>query len=284
MYTYYMTTRTVRELFQSHPTIEGAGVRLHRVFAQPEIPKFDPFLLLDDFSSPHPEDYVKGFPRHPHRGIETVTYLRSGEVEHQDSLGNKGVIRAGDVQWMTAGSGIIHQEMPQKREEPLEGMQLWVNLPRDKKMVAPRYRGLERKDIPTVEHEYCRVTIIAGAWNGVQGPADHLYVDVRYFDVAIEADGVFTYELPPHYTAFVYVYAGAVRIGDDEVLEAQYAALTNDGERIELRAVGNEASCIVVAGEPLGEPVAWGGPIVMNTQEELEQAFKEINSGTFIRE
>lgn len=278
-----MTPRTIRELFRSQPTIEGAGVHLHRVFAQPEVPKFDPFLLLDDFGSQHPEDYLKGFPWHPHRGIETITYMKSGEVEHQDSLGNKGVIREGDVQWMTAGSGIIHQEMPQLSAKTLKGLQLWVNLPREKKMVAPRYRGLVEADIPTTERDNCLVKIIAGTWNGVAGPASHLHVDVRYFDVTIRAGGTFTYELPSEYTAFVYVYDGVVRIGADEVVEAHYAALMNNGDHIKLTTERREAWCIVVAGEPIGEPVAWGGPIVMNTQEELEQAFQAIERGDFIQ-
>ena len=280
---YYMTPRTIRELFRSQPTIEGAGVHLARVFAQPEVPKFDPFLLLDDFGSHNPDDYLKGFPWHPHRGIETITYMKSGKVEHQDSLGNKGVIRAGDVQWMMAGSGIIHQEMPQRSEDTLQGLQLWVNLPREKKMVAPRYRGLGKHDIPTTEHDNCIVKVIAETWNGVEGPASHLYLDVRYFDVTIREGGAFTYELPSEYTAFVYVYEGAVHIGADEVVEAQYAALMNNGNHIKLTTQGRTARCIVVAGEPIDEPVAWGGPIVMNTQEELEQAFQSIEHGDFIQ-
>ena len=277
-----MKTRSVQELFRSHPTIEGAGVHLQRVFAQPEVPKFDPFLLLDDFGSHNPDDYLKGFPWHPHRGIETVTYMKSGEVEHQDSLGNKGVIREGDVQWMTAGSGIIHQEMPQPAKETLKGLQLWVNLPKEKKMTAPRYRGLEKQDIPVTEKDGCIVKIIAGEWSGVQGPASHLHVDVRYFDVEIGKGSTFTYELPSEHTAFVYVYEGTVHIGKDEVIEEHYAALTKDGNCIELTS-DNGAHCIVVAGEPIGEPVAWGGPIVMNTEAELQQAFWEFQNNEFLR-
>lgn len=274
--------RSIQELFRSHPTVEGAGVRLERVFAQVEVPKFDPFLLLDDFGSHNPGDYLKGFPWHPHRGIETVTYMKSGEVEHQDSLGNRGVIREGDVQWMTAGSGIIHQEMPQIAKDALKGLQLWVNLPKAKKMTKPCYRGLEKKDIPVSKKDGCIVKIIAGEWNNTKGPASRLHVDVRYFDVEIETGAKFTYELPPQYTAFVYVYHGAVKIGKDEVVEDHYAALTKDGNFIELTSETG-AQCIVVAGEPIGEPVAWGGPIVMNTEAELRQAFWEFQNNEFLR-
>lgn len=278
-----MNSRKVKELFKSHPVIEGAGVHLNRVFAQPEVPQFDPFLLLDDFGSSKPDDYIKGFPWHPHRGIETVTYMKSGEVEHQDSLGNKGVIKAGDVQWMTAGSGIVHQEMPQVSETSLKGLQLWVNLPKSKKMTPPAYRGLEKKDIPTTEKDNCTVSIIAGEWNGVEGPVAHLNVDVRYFDVGMKKDAIFSYNVPDHFTVFVYVYEGSVKIGDDEIVEQEYAALTNDGEHIELTAISDDTKCIVVAGEPIGEPIAWGGPIVMNTDKEVQQAFWEYQNNEFIK-
>lgn len=278
-----MAIRKIKELFKARQTMEGAGVRLNRVFSQPEVPKFDPFLLLDDFGSSNPDDYMQGFPWHPHRGIETITYMKSGEVEHQDSLGNKGIIKKGDVQWMTAGSGIVHQEMPQYAKKALQGLQLWVNLPKEKKMTEPRYRGLEERDIPVSEKDDCRVKIIAGQWNGVNGPADHLHVDVRYFDVEIKDHGIFTYELPSHYTAFVYVYTGAVTIGNDYVVEQQYAALTQEGERVEIVSMSEKAQCIVVAGEPIGEPVAWGGPIVMNTEEELQRAFWEYQNNEFIK-
>jgi hypothetical protein len=278
-----MKTRKIKELFESHTVLEGAGVRLNRVFAQPEVPKFDPFLLLDDFGSDNPDDYMKGFPWHPHRGIETVTYMKSGKVEHQDSLGNKGVIRAGDVQWMTAGSGIVHQEMPQPTETTLKGLQLWINLPKENKMSQPRYRGLEKKDIPETNKENCSVKIIAGEWNGVQGPAQHLHVDVRYFDIALAEGGVFFYSIPKHFTVFVYVYEGSVLIGNDAIVDSQYAALTNEGNSLELRSKEGRAQCILVAGEPIGEPIAWGGPIVMNTDAEVQQAFWEFQNNEFIK-
>lgn len=278
-----MKKRIVREVFKSQPVMEGAGVRLHRVFLAPQVPKFDPFLLFDDFGSSNPEDYIQGFPWHPHRGIETVTYMKSGEVEHQDSLGNKGVIKEGDVQWMTAGSGIVHQEMPQSSKRALRGLQLWVNLPKAEKMTAPRYRGLEKKDIPETEKDGCLVKIIAGEWNGVAGPAQHLQVDVRYFDVEIQKGKTFTYNVLEHFTVFVYVYEGEVEMGEDTVVESHYAALTSGGDVIEIRAKDESAKCIVVAGEPIGEPVAWGGPIVMNTNAEVQQAFWEYQNNEFIK-
>lgn len=283
-YTHAVNTRTVKELFKSKEVMEGAGVRLHRVFSQPEVPKFDPFLLLDDFGSENPDDYLKGFPWHPHRGIETVTYMKRGEVEHQDSLGNKGTIRAGDVQWMTAGSGIIHQEMPQFSEEPLQGLQLWVNLPRDQKMSTPRYRGITKDEIPLVEKEIGSVKVIAGLYDDVMGPTDNLSVDVRYLDVSLKEGAEFSYILPAHFTAFIYVYSGSVQIGGDAVVREEYAALTNDGEKVACTSIEGRAQFIFVAGEPVGEPVAWGGPIVMNTEAELHQAFTEIHNGTFIKE
>jgi redox-sensitive bicupin YhaK (pirin superfamily) len=278
-----MKNRTIKKLFKTHPTIEGAGVHLNRVFAQPEVPQFDPFLLLDDFGSENPEDYIKGFPWHPHRGIETVTFMKSGEVEHQDSLGNKGVIKAGDVQWMTAGSGIVHQEMPQLSDTDLKGLQLWVNLPKDKKMTKPTYRGLEDKDIPKTEKDNCAVSVIAGEWNGVKGPADRLNVDVRYFDVQMQKDAVFTYDVPSHFTVFVYVYEGSILFGNEEVIEKEYAALTNEGEALDFKANKDGTKCIVVAGEPIGEEIAWGGPIVMNTDAEVQQAFWEYQNNEFIK-
>jgi redox-sensitive bicupin YhaK (pirin superfamily) len=277
-----MTKRTIKELFKSRPTIEGAGVHLHRVFSQPEIPKFDPFLLLDDFSSHNPDYYIKGFPWHPHRGIETVTYIKSGKVEHQDSLGNKGVIGAGDIQWMTAGGGIIHQEMPQDDGEPLQGMQLWVNLSKENKMTKPRYMGIEAKDIPKHERDGVIISVISGEYEGLKGPTKDLFVDVRYLDVHLAEKKSFTYELPSHYTAFIYVYKGEVMVGDESVVEERFAALTNEGDSVEVSAK-TDSGFIFVAGEPIGEPVAWGEPIVMNTQEELQQAFWELQNDEFIK-
>jgi hypothetical protein len=275
--------RIIKKLFHAQPTLEGAGVHLKRVFAQPEAPLFDPFLLLDDFGSENPEDYLKGFPWHPHRGIETVTYMLEGEVEHGDSLGNKGVIKGGEVQWMTAGSGIIHQEMPKESHPRLKGLQLWVNLPMAHKMTAPRYRGVVADDIPVVRTEGVTVRVIAGTHGGVTGPTHDLVVPVEYFAVDLGPNASFMHTVPSHYTAFVYVFEGSVIIGADTVVEREYAALTNAGDTIRAQGGTAGARCIVVFGEPIGEPVAWGGPIVMNTEAELRQAFVEFRDGTFIK-
>lgn len=277
------SSRTIKKLFHAQPTLEGAGVHLKRVFSQPEVPQFDPFLLLDDFGSENPDDYLKGFPWHPHRGIETVTYMLEGEVEHGDSLGNRGVIKGGEVQWMTAGSGIIHQEMPKESLPRLKGLQLWINLPKAHKMTTPRYRGVSAHDIPVVVEKGVTVRVIAGTYGTAVGPTHELIVPVEYFAVDLTAGASFVHTLPAHYTAFVYVFDGSVRIGADSLVEREYAALTNEGDTITVRGGTSGARCIVVTGEPIGEPVAWGGPIVMNTEEELREAFAEFHNGTFIK-
>lgn len=268
--------RTIQTIIASKPTLEGAGVRLKRVFGSYEIPTFDPFLLLDHFGSDNPDDYIKGFPWHPHRGIETVTYMMRGEVEHGDSIGNTGVIRSGDIQWMTAGSGIIHQEMPQPYKGTMMGFQLWVNLPRNRKMTEPRYRGLTRKDLVTVQKDDADITVIAGQMNDKKGPVRNLFVDVEYFDVHLAGD--FTYGTKKR-TAVLYVYEGSVTIGGAEVSSNHGALLTEKGDI----AVQGNAKFLLVAGDPLHEPIAWGGPIVMNTQDELAKAFQELDQGTFIK-
>ncbi len=267
--------RGIKKSLESIPTLEGAGVRLRRVFGFHQLPQFDPFLLLDHFGSKNPDDYIKGFPWHPHRGIETVTYMISGKVEHGDSLGNKGVIGPGEVQWMTAGSGIIHQEMPQKSDE-LKGFQLWVNLPQKDKMTAPRYKGISAEEIRTVENEGCSVKIISGEMNGMKGPVNDLFVDVDFFDIHLS--GKFSYETKKT-LAFIYVYEGKV-IVDGKELAAHDCALLDEHGAIEISGSGK---FLFVAGNPLEEPVAWGGPIVMNTDGELEEAFREIRDGTFTR-
>jgi hypothetical protein len=268
--------RKIQTIVESKPTLEGAGVRLKRVFGSYEIPRFDPFLLLDHFGSDNPDDYVKGFPWHPHRGIETVTYMIRGEVEHGDSIGNTGVIRSGDIQWMTAGSGIIHQEMPQPFKGTMTGFQLWVNLPRSRKMTEPRYRGLTKKDTVTVQKDDASVNIIAGELNDKKGPVRDLFVDVEYFDVHLTGD--FTHRTKKR-TTVLYVYEGSVTIGGTEVSSNHGALLTEKGDI----AVQGNAKFLFIAGNPLNEPIAWGGPIVMNTQDELAKAFQELDQGTFIK-
>jgi redox-sensitive bicupin YhaK (pirin superfamily) len=273
--------RIVKQILQSKPTLEGAGVRLERVFGYHEVPLFDPFLLLDHFGSENPEDYIKGFPWHPHRGIETVTYMLNGEVEHGDSIGNSGAIRSGDIQWMTAGSGIIHQEMPKESEGLMEGFQLWVNLPEEKKMIIPRYRGITNDQIPSLEKEGARIKIIAGRIDDVEGPIQDLAVTVEYFDVKLEAGKTFEYTTKKDHKVFTYVIEGS-GYSDDAFVESHQCALFSEGDNIKIRTKDG-LRFLFVTGKPLNEPVAWGGPIVMNTKEELAEAFKELERGTFIK-
>ena len=274
--------RTIKLMFKSKPTLEGAGVRLHRAFGYHQIPLFDPFLLLDHFGSQNPEDYIKGFPWHPHRGIETVTYMLTGEVAHGDSMGNSGVIRSGDLQWMTAGSGVIHQEMPKRYEGLLEGFQLWVNLPAAQKMTHPRYQGILWDQIPTIHHENAMIKIIAGKIDGTPGPVKDLMVDIEYLDVSLPTGKHFIRTTPKGYTTLLYVIRGSGSL-QGKTIGSHEGVLFNDGDRVALSAA-EDLRFLFITGEPLKEPIAWGGPIVMNTEAELQQAFKELENGTFIRQ
>ncbi|MFX1351997.1 MAG: pirin family protein [Promethearchaeota archaeon] len=273
--------RKVRHILESKPTLEGAGVKLKRVFGFREVPMFDPFLLLDHFGSRNPEDYIRGFPWHPHRGIETVTYMLTGEVEHGDSIGNRGVIESGDVQWMTAGSGIIHQEMPRKYDGLMEGFQLWVNLPAARKMMGPRYRGITSEQIPELEKEGVKIKVIAGKINNVKGPVQDLVVDVEYLHVEIQPETEFNHETMKDSRVFAYVIEGTGYF-DNRSIGAQHCVLFDDGESVRIRSK-DKLNLLLVSGKPISEPVAWGGPIVMNTQNELDKAFRELREGTFIK-
>ena len=268
--------RKIVSIHKNNPTLEGAGVKLKRVFGAHDIPTFDPFLLLDHFGSDNPKDYIKGFPWHPHRGIETVTYMIAGEVKHGDSIGNKGTIRSGDVQWMTAGSGIIHQEMPQPFKGESRGFQLWVNLPQKNKMTAPRYKGLTKKNLVYTTKDDAKIIIISGTVNGKTGPMEDLFVKVEYLDIHL--DGKFAHKTDKK-TAFIYVYEGKVDIEGQKVSADHCALLEKKGDI----KVSGKGKFIFVAGNPLDEPIAWGGPIVMNTEEELQGAFKELDEGNFIK-
>ncbi len=273
--------RTITQSFNGKPTLEGAGVRLLRVFGYHQVPLFDPFLLFDHFGSTNPEDYIKGFPWHPHRGIETVTYMLTGQVEHGDSLGNGGVIGSGDLQWMTAGSGIIHQEMPKRYDGLLEGFQLWVNLPSNKKMTQPRYRGILGHQVPIIKDKDMIVKVIAGTMNGIQGPVTDLMVDIEYFDVTFLKEKEFLWNTRKGYTAFLYILHGAGSI-HGKTFSGHQGVLLNDGDYVKIVAK-DDLRVLLVAGAPLHEPVAWGGPIVMNTDAELQQAFRELEEGTFVK-
>jgi hypothetical protein len=276
--------RKIKHILIRQPTVEGAGVHLHRVFGHREVPLFDPFLLFDDFRSDNPRDYLKGFPWHPHRGIETITYVLKGDVEHGDSLGNTGVISSGDVQWMTAGSGIVHQEMPKGDDRgAMHGFQLWANLPAFQKMTDPRYRGITAEQVPNVERANgARIKVIAGTVDGVRGPMDDIVIDPEYLDCTVPAGETFIHKTDPGCTAFIYVIAGngetdGAGIGNGTLV------LYDQGQQLSIKAGDVPMRFLLLTGNPLNEPVAWRGPIVMNTQAELAAAFQEYQQGTFIK-
>ena len=297
-------TRKIRKVLKSKPTIEGAGVHLRRAFGFSEVPTFDPFLLLDDFHSDNPEYYLKGFPWHPHRGIETITYVLHGEVEHGDSMGNKGVINTGDVQWMTAGGGIIHQEMPKGDENGLMwGFQLWANLPASHKMMAPRYRDLKSEQIPEVTLENgAKIKIICGEVKGKRGPVQDIVIDPEYLDVMLPPGSEFIHPVKRGHTVFAYIFAGKgyfceeknpftyevqgenyFDIQRDPHVGMENLLLFDDGDQVMVSTESESVRFLLLSGRPIGEPVAWHGPIVMNTQEELRIAFEEYRGGTFIK-
>ena len=280
------TVRTIDQVFSVEETLEGAGVRLHRGFGPAQVPRFDPFLLFDDFSSPQPADYLAGFPWHPHRGIETVTYVLDGDVRHRDSIGNEGVIAQGDIQWMTAGSGIIHGEMPEGMGG-LQGFQLWVNLPRGQKMMTPRYQEVKRKTIPEVRlGEHARGKVIAGKVAGAIGPVEDIMASPLYVDIMLEPEKTLVLPVRDGDTVFLYIIDGALGTGSDDAIrygKGLILLFDRGGDTVVIRAGGNGARFLLVSGTPLGEQVAWRGPIVMNTEAELHTAFRELQEGTFIR-
>jgi hypothetical protein len=300
-----MSVRPVNSVKQATPAMEGAGVKLHRVFGFGDPSETDPFLMMDDFRNENPEDYEKGFPWHPHRGIETITYVLEGSVEHGDSLGNVGRMEAGDVQWMTAGSGIMHQEMPHGNERgQMHGFQLWANLPRDKKMVDPRYQDIEKKDIPViVDDDGTIVKVVSGEFWGKRGPVDGIAADPRYLDVFVPAGVKKRLPVDTYQKAFAYVFEGSgtfkdasnprgilleKEVGGEEILMRDNTGnrtlvLFGTGDEITVQAGNHGIRFLLVSGTPIQEPVAWHGPIVMNTREELMTAMRELNSGTFIK-
>lgn len=300
-----MTSRRIKKLFKSRPTVEGAGVHLKRAFGYSQVPQFDPFLMLDDFHTSNPDEYLAGFPWHPHRGIETITYLIEGLVEHGDSMGNKGVIGAGDVQWMTAGSGIIHQEMPQLSPTGVMwGFQFWANLPAGDKMMSPRYQDIKAADIPTVTLGNGAVLkVMAGEIAGVRGPVRDIVIEPEMLDVTVPAGTAFTHTLPQGHTAFAYVLSGEGYFDDRrdayayEVVGHGWSDLErccickpetvvlfeHEGDTVHVVTQDKPVRFLFVSGMPLNEPVAWYGPIVMNTQEELRIAFDEYSKGTFVK-
>ena len=278
--------RKIRKVLKSKPTIEGAGVHLKRAFGWPHLPELDPFLLLDDFHSGRPEDYLVGFPWHPHRGIETITYVLEGKVEHGDSMGNKGVISSGDVQWMTAGSGIIHQEMPKGRADGhMWGFQLWANLPASHKMMEPRYRGIEARDIPETRLQGGGTAkVICGEIEGVRGPVRDVVTDPEYLDVSLPPRSTFSRRVRRGHTVFAYVIEGSGLFEPDgDPFGSESLVIFDNGDELAVSAGAEGVRFLLVSGAPIGEPVAWWGPIVMNTQEELRVAFDEYERGTFLK-
>lgn len=280
-----MAIRKVSQAISGRQTIDGAGVKLYRVFSHGEVADLDPFLLLDNFGSDNPLDYLAGFPWHPHRGIETVTYMLKGEVEHADNLGNKGTIHDGEVQWMTAGSGIIHQEMPKLTEGRSVGFQLWVNLPAKDKMCSPKYRDVKAGDIPIAKlSEGVSAKIICGKAKGVSGPVHDLAVEVEYLDISMEPGKELHHSIKPSHTAFAYVYAGEGMFGENSTPVSEgKLALFGKGDAVRIKSGKAGLRFLLVSGAPLREPISWGGPIVMNTEEELRHAFEELQDGTFIK-
>lgn len=299
-----MSLRPVKQIIQPKPTIEGAGVRLQRAFGFGKTSEFDPFLLLDDFRNENPADYLAGFPWHPHRGIETITYVLAGSVEHGDSLGNKGKMTAGDVQWMTAGSGILHQEMPKGDERGrMHGFQLWANLPASLKMTDPRYQDIPSTAIPEVtDDDGTQVRVICGEFWGKKGPADGVAADPNYIDVFVPPLKKKRLKVETTRSAFAYVFAGSGTFRDASAPQAVFTessidpnappkydvsnhslVLFDQGDEIVVQAGEQGIRFLLVSGKPLEEPVAWYGPIVMNTQAQLRQAMSELQSGTFIK-
>ncbi len=278
------TLRRIKKIVQGKPAIDGAGVHLVRLFGRDETQDFDPFLLMDAFDSTEPEDYIRGFPWHPHRGIETVTYLIKGDLEHGDSLGNRGSILDGDCQWMTAGSGIIHQEMPQPTEHLL-GCQLWLNLPARDKMTAPAYNDILSADVPLIDEGIARVRIIAGTYNGQQGAFEGAFVRPLYLDVDVEPRQTWTLETTAGTTLFIYIISGTATFEPevDEEISYKNVVLFDEGEQFWMRAGDTGARILLLNAPRLDEPIAWGGPIVMNTRQELNQAFSELRENTFIK-
>ena len=300
-----MSLRPILEKRAAQPTLEGAGVHLHRAFGFQDPSELDPFLLFDDFRNDHPELYQQGFPWHPHRGIETITYVLEGSVEHGDSLGNTGSLGAGDVQWMTAGSGILHQEMPSGNQKgQMHGFQLWGNLPGSQKMCAPRYQDVQGKDIPEViDDDGTRVKVIVGEFWGKRGPVDGIAADPQYLDIYVPAGIKKTFRIDTYRRAFAYVFDGQAAFADASrptgvLLEKEVAGqevnirdMSGDrtlvrfgtGDEITVQAGPEGVRFLLISGAPIEEPVAWHGPIVMNTQAELQKAFAELRNGTFIR-
>jgi len=276
-----MNLRPIRQLVPAFEVTEGAGVTVHRSIGTPALKNLDPFLMLDHFGSDNPDEYIAGFPDHPHRGFITFTYMLDGHMEHRDSMGNRGDLKAGGVQWMKAASGVIHSEMPQQTNGLMRGFQLWINLPASEKMSAPAYQEFSAGAIPEVTRDGARVRVLAGELDGRQGVIDDPATDVLYLDVTLAADALFTLPLSDTHNAFVYVFEGGARLAGED-LATHTLAVLGSGDTLEMRAGAAGARFILVAGRPIGEPVVQYGPFVMNTRDEIEQAFADYHAGRLV--
>jgi hypothetical protein len=277
------TQRKIQQVISPMAVSDGAGVKLNRLIATPTLDYLDPFLLLDHFGSEKTDDYIAGFPQHPHRGIETVTYMLKGVVHHKDTMGNAGTIREGDIQWMTAGGGLMHEEMPEASPEGLSGFQLWVNLPSQLKMSKPRYQEIKADKIPVFEKDGVKIKVIAGEVDGVKGAVTDIYAEPNYLDVMISPNGIFTHPIAEGHNAFAYLFEGSAEFGESgKIIENARLIIFGNGDFVQIKAGENGARFLLVSGKPLNEPIARYGPFVMNTREEIYQAIEDLRNGTFV--
>ena len=278
-----MALRTVKQIIQTTEVTEGAGVTVHRSIGTPALRNFDPFLMLDHFGSDEPDQYIAGFPDHPHRGFNTFTYMLEGHMLHQDSMGNKGDLRSGGAQWMKAASGVIHSEMPQQSEGMMSGFQLWINLPAKDKMTSPAYQEYSSESFPIVKKKGVQVKILLGKYQDVTGPIQDPITQVEYYDVTIEVGQTFKHSIQRGLNSFIYIYAGTVQIANQQIATHSFVVL-DDGDEVEIKADDDIARLILVAGKPIGEPIAQYGPFVMNTEKEIHQAMADYRAGTLVKE
>lgn len=277
-----MSTRSIRQLVPAFEVTEGAGVTVHRSIGTPALKNLDPFLMLDHFGSDNPDEYIAGFPEHPHRGFITFTYMLDGHMEHRDSMGNRGDLKAGGAQWMKAASGVIHSEMPQQTNGLMRGFQLWINLPAREKMSDPAYQEFSAAAIPEVAQAHARVRVLAGEFAGTRGVIDDPVTDVLYLDIHLDPGAPFSMPLSATHSAFVYVFEGSAEVAGQKLARHSLAVL-GPGDAVDIAAGEDGARFILVAGRPIGEPVAQYGPFVMNTREEIEQAFADYRDGRLVR-
>ena len=278
-----MNIRQAKQIINAIAVSEGAGVTVHRTIGTPALRNLDPFLMLDFFSSDDPDDYIAGFPNHPHRGFNTFTYMLEGHMEHQDSMGNKGDLQSGGVQWMKAASGVIHSEMPQQTKGMMKGFQLWVNLPASEKMGTPGYQEFKPEVIPVVHTDTAAVKVLIGQYGDTHGPVNDPFTDVQYLDVSLNENTTFTHELGSEFQGFVYVFEGSASMGDTQLPQHTFAVM-DEGDTLELKAGSEGARFIVVAGKPINEPIVQHGPFVMNTEQEIRQAFHDYQMGVLVRD